>query len=1397
MRPGCTNNNRSPKAVTLDIAPSLSAGESDPETVTSSLPVPTSARWQPQRLGLVDLFYYDNEEFPFVDGRLLLRGNNGAGKSKVLALTLPFLLDGDLSPQRVEPDGDRQKRMEWNLLLGDEHPNSERLGYSWLEFGRIDDAGEPQFVTIGAGLKAARGRGITKHWFFVTQQRVGETLDLIDRSRLALGRERLAQALGDTGRVYDTKAEYRQAVDSKLFGLGERRYAELIELLLQIRAPQLSKKPSEAALSEALTRALTPVSDDVIKSVADGLRSLDEERDEVQQLAAAQKAVQGFLHHYRGYAQVMLKRQAAGPRREQSEHDKYGRAILEVTAELDRLQESLAGVASASAELRTERGTLDAEEEALRDSEHAQSEVLLERADAAAATAGERADSAEQRLEHANAAVGTSEAEAAEDRTAVAAAEARLRHAGAAAMAAALDARLVHDQCALDGLPAEGLEAALKHERAAAAARVARLRDALERVVALIAALQQAEARTAAAAAREAETGTRLAEATDVRSLADAAVEIDVDSYISDVEIVLAGLTELAVSDDAFGAFTDWVRHRTAENPAIGALRVDALRVQSELQLQRAAAQHELKTLAAQYTVLSAEIAGLERGQVVEPTLPPARAVAPEGSIPLWRAVSFRDDLDAASRAGLEAALEGSGLLTAVVMPGGELREPLDGQLLLRPSEGAASARTLESVLVAEPPAGSAVTVDAIEAVLRAIAVADSDVDGDQAPVWVGLTGSYRLGSARGAWSTESARYVGESAREAAREQRLREAHSELDLIAARQGGLTADLEGLAARARVVEREQTSVPHPTALETADRAAARAADHVARCTVEREEAREQNAVAGRARDEAAAELAADAASLRLPTDVDMIRGLGASLTEYEKRAADLWREVERRAEVARQLARAETWLAAALVERVRSADEREAATAELTRSRSYLATMRGRLGADVQGYRDRVAQVKHRLKAIVTELRCLVDTERVEGQRQAGLLERLRGIRGDQDRAHSARVDAVAALRRTTTLGLVQVAALADLGVVEPDAGGEADWTVTKGVQFARAIDAAMPDLDASDERYSRLQSQVFTEFADLQRSLGRHGHEAAYYPNDDGVRVVVTFSGREMLLVELAQQLGGQIEQHLLLLSTRERDIIESHLVTEVGAQLSELIGDADRQIVQLNEELRSRPTTTGMILRVLWKPRSDGPTGLIATRRLLSTSADVWDKEDRAALGAFLQARIGEVRDADEAGNWYDHLGEALDYRRWHKFTVERQQGGSWKSATGPASGGERVLAASIPLFAAASSHYRTATNPNAPRLIMLDEAFAGVDDNSRASCLGLLAEFDLDVVMTSEREWGCYAEVPGLAISQLTRFDGSDAVHVQRWRWDGRRRTAVVDAVAVDAAAADGGLW
>ena len=53
----------------------------------------------------------------------------------------------------------------------------------------------------------------------------------------------------------------------------------------------------------------------------------------------------------------------------------------------------------------------------------------------------------------------------------------------------------------------------------------------------------------------------------------------------------------------------------------------------------------------------------------------------------------------------------------------------------------------------------------------------------------------------------------------------------------------------------------------------------------------------------------------------------------------------------------------------------------------------------------------------------------------------------------------------------------------------------------------------------------------------------------------------------------------------------------------------------------------------------------------------------------------------------------------------------------------------------------------------------------------------MDLLRKFDLDVVMTSQDEWGCYPTVPGLAIYQLASRPGFEAVGVTRWVWNGRQ--------------------
>jgi ABC-type Mn2+/Zn2+ transport system ATPase subunit len=69
-----------------------------------------------------------------------------------------------------------------------------------------------------------------------------------------------------------------------------------------------------------------------------------------------------------------------------------------------------------------------------------------------------------------------------------------------------------------------------------------------------------------------------------------------------------------------------------------------------------------------------------------------------------------------------------------------------------------------------------------------------------------------------------------------------------------------------------------------------------------------------------------------------------------------------------------------------------------------------------------------------------------------------------------------------------------------------------------------------------------------------------------------------------------------------------------------------------------------------------------------------------------------------------------------------------------------GALSGGEKAIALHLPLFAAVAAHYQA--TPQAPRIILLDEVFVGVDTNNRGQVFALLSALDLDLMLTSDHE-------------------------------------------------------
>jgi len=356
----------------------------------------------------------------------------------------------------------------------------------------------------------------------------------------------------------------------------------------------------------------------------------------------------------------------------------------------------------------------------------------------------------------------------------------------------------------------------------------------------------------------------------------------------------------------------------------------------------------------------------------------------------------------------------------------------------------------------------------------------------------------------------------------------------------------------------------------------------------------------------------------------------------------------------------------------------------------------------------------------------------------------------------------------------------------------PDLGNP--WTIDPALTLARRAEQALSDRKDDDEAWARVQREIAGDLTELQRALSALGHQAQAETTDWGLTVHIVYQNRPEPPDSLAARLAEEIAQRSELLTANERAVLENHLQAEIASEVQRLLQAAEIQRNAINKELHSRPTSTGVRYRLLWQPLAEeegAPVGLEAARkRLLNTSADLWSAEDRRVVGAMLQQRIAAERERadsgfgkDGGGSLMEQLARALDYRRWHRFRVERWQDGHWRKLSGPASSGERALGLTVPLFAAVASFYSQGSSSLAPRLMLLDEAFAGIDDTARAHCMGLIHEFDLDFVITSEREWACYAELPGVAICQLQRREGIDAVFVSRWTWDGRAKTREED--------------
>ena len=1389
-------------------------------------------KWQAHRAGILNYWYYDEAEFEFADGRLMLRGSNGSGKSVTMQSLVTVLLDGVKRADRLDSFGSRSRRIE-EYLLGEKEISSydERTGYLYLEYKRENSE---QYITTGIGLHARRGNTKVDFWGFILQngRRIGQDFQLYKLGRdaetgkeqkIPMSRKELEFAIGRDGRVTTEQREYMAMVNQHVFGYQSlEQYEELMQLLIQLRSPKLSRDFRPSVIYEILNDSLPVLSEEDLRPLSETLENMERTKLSIEQLEREKSSFDRVCQAYDRYNQAVLADRGLMAARyeallsqqaqKQKENEQGIREARAREAEAHRRQQ----------ELSVEMESLQEEQEQLRGHEaYKAAREKEERTHELQEIRAEHREKDKKFLEKRRRGVEVQDnLQQEEQRLEKLRADAEDRLDDMESLADVTDFRshasFVQAFSLSDGQADEQFRLWLSSCKAYTSelAEVRKMLQEYER-------MQQKNAEL------EQELGKERQQLDDLR--------IQMEHQMESLEEARSRLVKAYYEWKAMWQQTISFPHEQESRLAamLQSLYQDAQwqEVQELLQSHFGAEEQKLH---AEIGILRADMEGLRRQEKeiteelrllretkeAEPELAEdyrsARARLSEQGIayvPLYEAAEFLDSVDRETRERLESALLEAGLLSAVILKDNETASNLPADMAGAVLFSGAPVMMAESLLdYLQPVAGdSGISPARIADVLGSIRVDDTLYAPSEGGISVNIhAGAYRLGSLAGcALRREDALYIGKQAREAYRCRQIAEKEQELGRL---QDELTEhQREQEAVQGKLGQLQEARHAFPSEQEVQK-------NHLRLGDLERQVQMQEHRV--QVKDAEKKELSLKVRELQ--RGLRERRGdtrLGFSMEDYEQAREEMGSYQED-------------------LGQLRLVQEKFAHASEMKRqyekSVEQLQEETDELKGEILSLEMEERKLVRILEALERQLQEL-DAAAIE-RRIAEIAEKIRTLPEEQRKAIRWEAEAKTQCEQhQKRLGeiLRQQAAYEILarnwkqlfeverkrgfvrGKIEelPDAQELKElmdkWreeqkkenAVTLPMLAGRLRDAQFREQGVlmeyrmsvrdSEERLlplPEMQPEDAEQFANAWQELrDRSGR----------VLFLVETEGRQESPYEQRNWLRQHLEEQRNLLSEQDKRIYQEIIMNSIGRTISDRIYGAEAWIRKMNGLMRQSETSSGLKFRLEWRPlRTEDDDELDASElvELLHADPETLKEEDMKRIVQHFQTRIdrarAEAEDAEDKAeeSFQTKVRELLDYRKWFRFQLYFDQGEKIQKreltdrAFFKFSGGEKAMAMYVPLFSAAYSRYQEA-GKDAPYLITLDEAFAGVDEQNMRDMFHLVEQLHFNYIMNSQAIWGDYDVVPSLNIYELLRPLNAAYVTVAGYHWDGRRRTVMLE--------------
>lgn len=1361
-----------------------------------------NSRWQASKIGLINFWYYDEQEFSFVKGRMLLRGSNGSGKSVTMQSVIPLLLDGNMSPERLDPFGSRDRKMS-SYLLEEDDGREERTGYLYLEFKRQES---DVWLTIGMGIRARRGKPLDKWYFSLADgRRVGKDFFLYRETdeKVPLSRRELENRIAGGGQVFDRQADYMEYVNRQIFGFDTvEEYKEMIDLLIQLRTPKLSKDFKPSVVNDILSDSLQPLSDEDLRPMSEAIENMDAMNMNLKAREEGLQAAEKIQRVLDRYNRIVLFEKA----RHCVENDRKLTALeredREQKEEISRCERRVQELDEEKTELDARRDAMEKERDSLNNSDALS---LKNREMDLSGRIGDREKLLEEK-----------ERQLAAKREQYVDTEDRRKRE---------EDRQYKKETELDGLLEEMASEAEDMAFEEHTFFQAELREHFtepfswdthsvqyskvkEGIAEGRKILREAEARQ-----READDLLKKREKQQRETDAASRRETELDAVMTQTqnewkEALYAwngGNTELKFSAEQMRGLAGFADTYGEASDFAGVRQTVAdfwIRKKGEIGSLSEKKRVSLRELQEEHQKIAAELEEWEHHREPEPPRSEAvirnRERLQAAGIPyheFYRVVEFGQNLDPETCSRLEEALLEMGILDALVV-----EEQYRDQVLAADPGCADRYLFVSSHLTGESLLDVLDLNDAVNdifmnqrmtGILGNIAwkteKREDEKKGNPALAAVYPDGSYRIGVVSGTVSGEwEAGFIGVRARERNRLEKIAACRAALAENEGRQKILAEDLEALERRAGALQKEYEALPDDgdmreawRMLSDARRTVERMREECARLEEELREISEQLKELRYAAAEIAGKLyldcsyevfcQADEAAAAYGQHFYQLKAGHELYLQIHTHLSELGERLELLDEEMEQI-RYET----GNVERELKREQEEYQSVQRQLELTDYEQIRQRLDACVQWLRDYPAF----LQACVEE--------KTQRQERARLLREQTSLNGER----------LGELRRKAEhLGKCFRAEL-ELGYVKlpEEASGDAE----------RIRDDLETDCrDADREQIIRNLNQVYFEnrgfLTDYQIMLterfGELDEEAQRGdPAAKRMDIAARYQGIQIPFEKLPARLEEEIAELKDLIRDGDRELFEDILANTVSRKIRAKINSSNAWVGKMNALMGAMNTSSGLKLNLRWRSRTAEAEDQLDTRELvelLKKDYRLMREDEAAKLSAHFRSKVEEARrHARDSGgmiSFYQVMKDTLDYRKWFEFQLFFRKSGEkvrelTNSVFGTFSGGEKAMAMYVPLFSAVVAKY-DGGRPDAPRLISLDEAFAGVDNRNIRDMFRLMAEFEFDFIINSQVLWGDCDTLDALAIYQLLRPENAKFVTVMSYLWNGHARVMLED--------------